>query len=159
MEFEHSVGMKYGAQVQDVEIAVNPGHFGDAGALALIEDFEAAYAARYGAGAGFREAGVEVLRQRVTARGLSPALALGGTSDGAGDPGARDIDAAVKGTRQVYWPELESRRDTVVLDGTRLEPGMSTEGPLIVELPHTTVPVRASQQLRVDEYGSLVIRL
>jgi len=162
MAFERIVGMKYGAQVQDLEVLVSPEFLhGDAGAQALAERFEAAYAARFGKGSGYREAGIEILRQRVTARGKSPALVL--------RPAARENDpttlvnpgdgiaTALKGTRRVYWPELRHAEATRVVDGNALQPEMVAAGPLIVELPYTTVPIRPGQTLRLDANGSLVI--
>ncbi len=62
--------------------------------IKLLHDFEALYAQRYGEEAGYREAGIEVLREKVRATGLLPAIELAEISRRAeGEP-----ERASKGT-------------------------------------------------------------
>jgi len=62
--------------------------------------------------------------------------------------------AAVRKKRQIYWPDLGKKRQTVVYDGERLVSGNSVTGPAIVETADTTVVVPPRAQLRLDELGN-----
>jgi N-methylhydantoinase A/oxoprolinase/acetone carboxylase beta subunit len=46
-----------------------------------------------------------------------------------------------------------------VYDGARLPVGASLAGPLIVELPHTSVVVDSGQRVRKDALGGLSLSL
>jgi N-methylhydantoinase A len=152
MRFERTIGMKYGAQVSYLEVPVPPKLAG-ADAQRLLAEFESLYAQRYGPEAGYREAGIEVLRQKVKAVGLLPQIALAELPQSA----ERTPERAMKGRRRVYWWEMEEFADTPIYDADRLVRGAEINGPAILELPHTTVPVRPHQSATVDRYGNLVV--
>lgn len=67
-------------------------------------------------------------------------------------------DAALKGHRKVDYA-LEGIHEAAIYDGTKLEPGMSFEGPAIVEDPGTTVVVHPGNRVEVDGYGNIHIHL
>jgi N-methylhydantoinase A len=48
---------------------------------------------------------------------------------------------------------------STVFDGTKLRHGNRVEGPAIVELPFTSIPVSAGQALECDAFGNFVLRL
>lgn len=66
---------------------------------------------------------------------------------------AENPDAALKETRNAYWPETGDWKPTPVFDEALLRPGHAFEGPGIVESEYTTVVVPPGMQYRIDEYG------
>ncbi len=155
MEFERFVSLKYGAQISSLEIPYPSEGLPDSQVNSLITAFEATYARRYGEGAGFREAGVEVMKLRLRAVGRLPEVNPGklARASSNGQP------APITKKRRVYWWETEGFLDTPVIDGEHLGPGAEIAGPAIVELPHTTMPVRPGQTSHVDDYGNIVLNV
>lgn len=70
----------------------------------------------------------------------------------------RPLDDAVKGRRQVDYA-LEGIHEATVYDGELLEPGASFAGPAIVETKGTTTVVHPGNDVRVDDFGNLLISL
>ncbi|HZY60493.1 MAG TPA: hydantoinase/oxoprolinase family protein [Candidatus Binataceae bacterium] len=151
---ERTIAIKYCAQVSHLEITMPNGKLEQADANRLVDDFQAVYTQRYGEGAGYREAGVEVLRLRLKAVGVLPQVEL----TQAAAP-KRALKPRVKSRRQVYWWEIDRYVDTPIFDGGLLRTGHRMAGPAIIELPHTTVPVRPAQTAEVDRYGNLLINV
>ena len=143
MDFERFISLKYGAQNASLEIPYPKGGLAEDEAGGLIGNFEATFR-RYGEGAGFREAGVEVMKLRLRAVGRLPEVnpKRTGTEAGATPAGNGHVSAPVIARRRVYWWEAEDFSKTPVLDGDRLALGQEVSGPAIIELPHTTMPVR-----------------
>ncbi|HEV3112849.1 MAG TPA: hydantoinase/oxoprolinase family protein [Candidatus Binataceae bacterium] len=156
MDFERFISLKYGAQISSLEIPYPPAGMGQHEMDSLVSAFEASYARRYGEGAGFREAGVEVMKLRLRAVGrlpeVNPVKLPRITTNGHGP-------ATVISKRRVYWWEAEGFLETPVLNGERLGPGAEVKGPAIIELPHTTMPVRPGQTSHVDDYGNIVLNV
>ena len=46
-----------------------------------------------------------------------------------------------------------------MLNGERLAAGQEIKGPAIIELPHTTMPVRPGQTSHLDDYGNIVLNV
>ncbi len=130
------------------------GELDEAGVDQLLKDFEAVYAQRYGEGAGYREAGIEVLKQRVRAVGLLPAIEVARHKKS-----RKRIESAKKGERPVYWWELERFENTPIYNGDLLAAGHKVAGPAIIELAYTTVPVRPAQSASIDSYGNLALKV
>jgi N-methylhydantoinase A len=65
--------------------------------------------------------------------------------------------AALRGKRDIYWPDLKKRRATPVYDGERLAIGNRLRGPAIVETADTTVVVHPGRTLRLDPLGNFEI--
>ncbi len=151
---ERSIAIKYCAQVSHLEITVPNGTLTAADAERLIDDFQTLYTQRYGEGAGYREAGVEVLRLRLKALGVLPQIELAQSS-----PPRRKTRPKIKSRRPVYWWEMEHYADTPIFDGAIIRAGHRISGPAIIELPHTTVPVRPHQSAEVDRFGNLLINV
>jgi len=156
MHFERFVSLKYGAQISSLEIPYPAAGFAPDEVDALVDTFESTYARRYGQGAGFREAGVELMKLRLRAVGrlpeVNPVKLPANSDNGRGA-------APIVRRRRVYWWEAEGFVDTPVLDGGRLGPGAEVTGPAIIELPHTTMPVRPGQTSHVDDYGNIVLNV
>ncbi|MCY4283555.1 MAG: hydantoinase/oxoprolinase family protein, partial [Gammaproteobacteria bacterium] len=64
----------------------------------------------------------------------------------------------VAGHRKVDY-FLEKPISTSVYDLDRMEPGMSMTGPAIVENATTTIVVSPGKQVRMDDYGNIIITL
>ena len=59
----------------------------------------------------------------------------------------------------MYWWEIEQYVDTPIYDGEPDSRRPSRAGPAIIELPHTTVPVRPEQTARLIAFGNLLINV
>jgi N-methylhydantoinase A len=151
---ERTIAIKYCAQVSHLEIPVPNGTLTAPDAERLIDNFQSVYTQRYGEGAGYREAGVEVLRLRLKATGILPQVELSPSA-----PTKRKTTPKVKSRRQVYWWEMEKYAETPIFDGTIVRAGHRIAGPAVIELPHTTVPVRPGQSAEVDRFGNLLINV
>jgi N-methylhydantoinase A len=151
IELLHSVDLRYAGQIFDVELSLDGPVTDDASAAALIDRFDARYDELFGEGAGFREAGVELLMVRVTGVGRSAPLELG-----AADAGGADASAAHKGTRSIYWDGL-GRTDTDTYDGAKLGLGAVVEGPAVIELDHTAVVLHPGDWAEWREAGTIEI--
>ncbi len=156
MDFERYISLKYGAQISSLEIPFPNAGLAPHEADGLIANFETTYAKRYGEGAGFREAGVEVMKLRLRAVGRLPDVNPGRFSRARTNGHSSGTTLA---KRRVYWWEAEGFLDTPVLDGELLAAGDEIKGPAIVELPHTTMPVRPGQSSHLDDYGNIVLNV
>jgi N-methylhydantoinase A len=67
-------------------------------------------------------------------------------------------ETALKGHRDVDYA-LEGIHCAAIYDGARLEPGMSLNGPAVIEDPWTTVVLHPSSSASVDGYGNIHIEL
>jgi N-methylhydantoinase A len=134
LDLQRMASLKYGMQVFELDAELPPGPVTAESVDALLDDFERRYAERFGADAGYREAGIVItgFRVRVHGRVRKPSVVVrdGAVSDG----GARS-------SRDVYWEELGARTATTVWDGSGMAPGDALAGPAIVELPDTTIVV------------------
>ena len=70
----------------------------------------------------------------------------------------RAIDDALKGRRSVDYA-TEGVHDADIYDGDLLEPGIAFDGPAVVETKGSTTVVHPENDVTVDDYGNLVIRL
>jgi N-methylhydantoinase A len=59
--------------------------------------------------------------------------------------------------RLAYFPEVGGLVETTILREGALGLGESIQGPVIVELPTTTLVVRPSQRLDVDQFGNFLV--
>jgi N-methylhydantoinase A len=146
---------KYGLQVFEMEAELPLGPVTEATLTELFENFERNYAKRFGAGAGYRDAGIIITSVGVKVHGRvrKPSVVRRPVSDGmpANHP-------AQNGTRDVYWEELGDRLPTSVWDGSTLTPGTNVTGPAVIELPDTTIVVRPGHRAAIDEFGNAVVR-
>ncbi|MDE0113051.1 MAG: hydantoinase/oxoprolinase family protein [Albidovulum sp.] len=72
--------------------------------------------------------------------------------------GSNDVQVAVKGERDVDYA-LEGIHRATIYDGTRLEPGMTFNGPAIIEDPGMTVVVHPGNRVEFDGFGNTRIEL
>ena len=144
-----SLDMRYRQQVHELNVPFPPGAAELTGQdlEAIYERFDELYEITYGPGAGYREAGKEIMAFRVVAAGElhKPRLrkyAL--EKNRAGD--------ALKTERKVYFEEQRDFIPTKIYDYGRLGPGSEISGPAIIETPVTTIVVNPNDNARVDEY-------
>ncbi len=71
----------------------------------------------------------------------------------------RDLKAAVKGKRKVYFPEAKGFIDAVIYDRYRLFEGAVIDGPAIVEERESTTVILPGDRVHVDEYCNLTIEI
>lgn len=145
---------KYGLQIFEMEGEMPLGPVTDASLAALFENFERNYAKRFGASAGYRDAGIIItsLGVKVHGRVRKPSVVRRSVASVVGQ-----VTRAKRGERDVYWDELSARVPTAIWDGSLLTQGTAVEGPAIIELPDTTIVVRPGHRAAIDEYGNTVV--
>ncbi|HET8563482.1 MAG TPA: hydantoinase/oxoprolinase family protein, partial [Candidatus Binatia bacterium] len=156
MTIVRSVDMRYRHQVHELNVPLTPGvaELSEEEMEELYGRFDELYEQTYGPGAGYREAGKEIMAFRVVASGALPRPTLKKY------PMKRTrVDAALKGERKVYF---EAERDFVptnIYDYGRLAPGIELSGPAIIETPITTIVVNPKDRAMVDEFLNIRMHL
>jgi N-methylhydantoinase A/oxoprolinase/acetone carboxylase beta subunit len=64
-----------------------------------------------------------------------------------------DPQAALKGTRPVYWPDQKGFSATKYYAFEKLRPGNVVPGPAVVEGEYTTMIVPFELQFSIDKHG------
>jgi N-methylhydantoinase A len=150
--FHRIAEMRYVGQGHEIRVALPAGNLGPDLVPRLQKDYEAEYARLYGRLGP--PVAVEVITWRVVATGPRPemtALAGGG--------GSTDAEAACKGTRRAWMPELGGMTDVKVYDRYKLAPGAAFPGPAIIEERESTLIIGANADCRVDANWNLVAEL
>lgn len=143
--------MRYVGQGHEIVVPLPEGPLEQGHLAAIQESFDREYQRLYHRlNPGYR---VECLSWRVVASGPRPRLQLRKHGPGG------SMDAALKGGRPAYFPELGGYRDCPVYDRYRFHPGQTLSGPAIVEERESTVIVGPGSTARVDEYLNLTITL
>jgi N-methylhydantoinase A len=131
--------MRYAEQLlQSVPVVLRDGPVDDAACARLLADFDAEYERQFGAFAKALFQAVEVFAVRVEARVPGSVREV--------RPAGRTAAAEPRGERQVHWPQAGSLT-TPIHDGAALGDGQRIDGPAVIELAHTTVPVAPGQHL------------
>ncbi|MCL5957875.1 MAG: hydantoinase/oxoprolinase family protein [Chloroflexi bacterium] len=154
MVLTRSIDLRHRGQVHEVPVPVPSRTLTGGDAEKLIDDFERIYERLYGEGSSFREAGVELVTYRVTARGRLPKPVLARSTKV-----RSDVEVARKGERPAYWGEYKQFSPTPIYDGGKLLTGHTVAGPAIIEMAASTMPVHPGQRVTVDEYGNLVVTI
>jgi len=148
--FEFSVDVRHKGQINEVEVLLPFARFQKNFEAGLRKIFVRRYEQLYGRGSALPGAILEIVVCRLRARALTPQPKLVRSKKT-----FRAIPKdAVRKKRDIYWPDLKKRRQTVVYDGERLLTGNSVSGPAIVETSDTTVVVPPGAELRLDELGN-----
>jgi N-methylhydantoinase A len=154
VEIEREIDMRFTAQLAEVATTVPAGDV-DATVMAGAADlFEHRYAELYGAGAGFRDAGIQAITFRVRATGVLP-FSSELPELKAGD--SADASVAHVGTRKVCLDGSIGYIDTDVYDYSKLRAGHVLPGPAILEVPTTTVVIPQATVGTIDHLGNLTI--
>ncbi|NMN57460.1 N-methylhydantoinase A [Xanthobacter sp. SG618] len=143
--FSASLDMRYAGQSFELSVPVAL----DVADMAEIEQaFARVYAARYGAPTAAR---VEIVSYRVAAWGLSEKPVLPPV-----DPTGRGLEAARTGTGEVVFGGIA--HPTQILARDLLPPGMTLEGPALIEEAGSTTVVPPGWTVALDAIGCLVMR-
>ncbi|MFP6682387.1 MAG: hydantoinase/oxoprolinase family protein, partial [Gammaproteobacteria bacterium] len=70
----------------------------------------------------------------------------------------RKVEDAAKGRRQVDF-DVDGNFEAVLYDGALLEPGMSLDGPAIIEESGATIVVNPGSKASVDKFGNVVVTI
>lgn len=144
------VRCRYQNQEFAVEVPVAAGPIGAQEAAQLAADFHEVYEREY----TYRlDTGVEIIGLHLIASSEVGKLELIRlpTSDA-------DIDTAVKGRRMVDYA-TEGEHEATIYDGTKLEPGMTFNGPAIIEDPGTTIVIHPGNTVFIDDFGNTHINI
>ncbi len=153
VDLAREVDMRYSMQLAELATPVSDGPIDAAELGATAARFEQRYAELFGAGSGFREAGIQAITYRVRATGalrFSPGLPEVARASGP------DPSHARTGTRPVRLG-TGSFTDTAIYDYSKLQAGHVIAGPAVVEVPTTTVVVPGGMSGTVDPLGNLII--
>lgn len=149
--YHHEVDLRYTMQLAEVETPVPSGELDEAGLERLAATFGELYERLYGKGAGFAEAGLQLITYRVRAVGelaIRPRLAEVGAASGEAQP---------RNCRRVFLDPRRGWQDAGIYDYRDLAAGHEIQGPAVVEAPTTTVALPQGCTGRVDRLGNLVI--
>jgi N-methylhydantoinase A/oxoprolinase/acetone carboxylase beta subunit len=139
--------MRYVGQGHEVEVALPDGPPRPAWEAEIRARFETVYRSLYHhVPHGLV---IESVTWRVRAQSAAPVLPAVATAGAAADP--------YKGERQIYRPEHGDFGTVPVYDRYRLRPGMTMEGPAIVEEVESTTVVGAAFTFEVDASHNLVL--
>ena len=156
MTIIRSLDMRYRQQVHELNVPFAPGvaELTEQELEAIYQRFDEVYELAYGPGAGYREAGKEVMAFRVVGVGElnKPRLRKYPMQK-------NQADAALKTERKVYFEEARDFIPTQIFDYGRLAPGSEIGGPAIVETPITTIVINPNDHAIVDEYLNVRIHL
>ncbi len=151
--FEFSLDLRHRGQINEVEVLLPWTRAAAGYEPALRKRFVARYEQLYGRGSALAGAQLEIVVCRLRARALTPRPKLVRARTATG----KIPSAALRGKRDIYWPDLKKRRATPVYDGERLAIGNRLRGPAIVETADTTVVVHPGRTLRLDPLGNFEI--
>jgi len=116
----------------------------------IYDRFDELYELTYGPGAGYREAGKEIMAFRAVAAGElhKPRLRrYPMEKNRAGN--------ALKTERKAYFEENRDFIPTKIYDYGRLATGSEILGPAIIETPITTIVINPNDRAMVDEYHNV----
>lgn len=156
MKIIRSLDMRYRQQVHELNVPFAPGiaALTEQELEAIYQRFDEVYELTYGPGAGYREAGKEIMAFRVVAIGAlsKPKLRK--------YPMQKNQAAtALKSERKAYFEEAHDFIPTEIFDYGRLAPGSEIAGPAIIETPITTIVINPNDRAIVDEYLNVRIHL
>jgi N-methylhydantoinase A/oxoprolinase/acetone carboxylase beta subunit/N-methylhydantoinase B/oxoprolinase/acetone carboxylase alpha subunit len=152
MVFFRYVDMQYRRQTHQITIPVITHSLTPELVDDLVEKFEKKYDELYGAGAAYREAGIEITTFRVDAVGRTPKPNLRQYELVKTDASSTQI-----GERDVYFGEVQKFIRTKVYRGLDIHAGNIIDGPSILEYPGTTVVIGPGQRGTIDCWLNTVI--
>ena len=151
-KFLPTAELRYRGQEHTVNVPL-PGVELSAGDIPTITDsFNKAHEQAYGH--SMHEDPIEIVTLRLRAIGLLPRPDLQKIEKSSGD-----IEAARKGSRDVFVRAENAKVSYTVYDRMKLGAGDKIEGPAIIEEPSSTTMVHRGDKLTVGEYGELQIEI
>ncbi len=144
----HTAAVRYHGQAHHLDVAIEE-LVSPASLARLIDRFEADYEALFGKGAGFREAGVEILSVRAVATQSANVELFA----------AKGEAFAHVDTRPVVFDDPNKPDDTRVYACRTPAAGQSLAGPCLIELPGCVVVVPPQATARSDEFGVIHVEM
>jgi len=148
--FTRIVGARYVGQGYEIEIPVPLGQLNSQSLEEIEESFNTEYKRIYNR--LNEDIEIELIDWRVVVSGPKPSLNIGGKF-----PVRGQGDGALKGHREVYFPECNGYTRVAVYDRYRLQPGIRIEGPAVVEEKESTLVIGPRGDAEVDTLGNIVV--
>lgn len=152
VEVERYLDMRYVGQHHEVTVRLPAGQLDKAKlkdvAIAFHQTHERLYTYSE------PEKPMETINVRVTVIGRVPKTPLAKESSATGP-----AEEALKGSRDVYFAEYQSRVPTPIYDSARLKPGHTFLGPAIVEAVTTSIVVCPGDRATIDAYGNVILEV
>jgi N-methylhydantoinase A/acetophenone carboxylase len=148
VRIETEIQMCYGQQRQTLPIKVPRMRLTSAADIKEVCDaFNAAYAEKYGKGAAYPEAGIEMVQLRLNAIAPASKSPLNRI-----EPDA-DAERSRAGTRKVYWGPDAGFVETPVYRREAMGAGIELAGPVLCEAEDTVIVTPPGWRFRTDEWG------
>lgn len=147
-----SIDLRYEGQNYELSVPVGPEGFTAETLAETIAGFEAEHLRMYGFTADGEA--INAVTFRAEAIGLVQKAQL--PERPLGDP---DATGAVIGAREIWFPETKTFTDSPIYDREKMTPGMTFEGPGVVEQMDTTVLIPPGTSVRVDAFENLIMEL
>jgi N-methylhydantoinase A len=143
--------IRYHLQLTEVEVDLASESLNRDSAIQITERFDRRYAELYGANAGYKEAGRDVISEFVRASAATPKVNLRPETTG-----APDLNSARKGRRRAYFPD-RGFMPVDIYDGDQVAANLTVNGPTILEMTGTTVVVPPGYAARFDPYRNIYL--
>jgi N-methylhydantoinase A len=146
-EVSYSASVRYHGQAHHLDVRLDSGP--DASALSqLLKRFEADYEMLFGKGAGYREAGFEILSARAVAVRRS-AVQTASTSSQSFE---------TRGSRPVVFNDPNAPEDTIVYGCDWPRADQVAAGPCLIQLPGCVVVVPPGSTAVTDSLGAIHVK-
>ncbi|MEC3974446.1 hydantoinase/oxoprolinase family protein [Amycolatopsis sp. H20-H5] len=146
------IDIKYSMQLAEVATPVPNGILTSDQVIGVGQAFDEKYQRLFGAGSGFREAGLQAITYRAFATGVLPMRPelplLSGAVSGPIEP---------QNYRKVWLSAEHGWQRTAVYDYNQLCPGATLRGPAVVEAATTTVSIPEGTRGVIDAYGNMLL--
>ena len=149
------LNMRFRGQGHEIEVALPEGHELEAAFAELPALFRRAYSEVF-ASSPLAEA-LEIVNWKVEARG--PSSGLSADYRVLAPPGVAAVEDACKGVRPAYVAAEGGFRNCPVYDRYGLRPGMSVEGPALIEERESTCVLGAGDRVALDRHDNLIAEL
>ena len=151
---QRHVEMRYFGQGHQIRVPLPDGRLDAATAERLSVSFQQIYRRLYE-----REGppvGIEITNWRVVSAGAKPELRL--NMKGQVAP-AQTVEQCLKGQREAWFPESQGYQSVPVYDRYLLQPGMTFQGPAIVEERESTFVMGGGAEAAIDPHFNLRVRM
>jgi N-methylhydantoinase A len=142
--------IRYVGQGHEVRVPLPDGQLDSSSISTITTSFEEVYSRLYERLSP--SVPIEIISWRVISSGPKPEVRLQ-----VPHTESKTAQAALKGTREAYFPELGGYSTIPVYDRYRLFPGENFSGPAIVEERESTIIVGPDSHFRIDEQWNLII--
>jgi len=150
--FTPTADMRYAGQGYEIEVPITLDELAAPTVEQMRNRFYQAYEALFDRKVS--DVPVEAVNWRLTASGPAPEVEM---KSHVSEP--LGLEMANKGSRQVYYPDVENFLEVPVYDHYKLKPDVVFSGPAIIEQRESTTVIGSGDRVRVDPYLNLIIQL